>query len=217
MPQKRNPVAIEHARLLASLSAGRAETALSVVHNTPFTDMNDSEGEVQAACHAAFSDGGRALDLVAGLVRAVRIDSARVAVNLDRGCATITELADTLVRDAALSFRQAHEICAATAKAVVAAGTSLRDGGYRPFADAFHRATGGAGAIDEARFREVVSPEHFVAVRTRPGGPAMAPMQDALAAYRIQAAGFAEVAGKIERREREQARVLDQAFLSLAN
>ena len=104
MPQKRNPVPIEHARLLASLAAGRAETAIMTMHNTPFTDMNDSEGEVQGASHAAFADAGRAIDLLAGLLRAARIDSTRVATNLDRSCATITELADTLVRREGLSF-----------------------------------------------------------------------------------------------------------------
>ena len=34
--------------------------------------LNDAEGEVQAACHSAFVDAGRAIDLVAGLVHAVR-------------------------------------------------------------------------------------------------------------------------------------------------
>jgi argininosuccinate lyase len=130
MPQKRNPVPIEHARLLASLAAGRADTALSVMHNTPFTDMNDAEGEVQGACHAAFVDAGRAIDLVAGLVRAVRIDATRVAANLDRSCATITELADSLVREEQLSFRHAHEIAAATARGgrreVIAARSGIR-------------------------------------------------------------------------------------------
>ena len=47
MPQKRNPVPVEHLRLLLSLAAGRAETVLQTLHNTPFTDMNDAEGEVQ--------------------------------------------------------------------------------------------------------------------------------------------------------------------------
>lgn len=216
MPQKRNPVPIEHARLLASLAAGRAETALSVVHNTPFTDMNDAEGEVQAACHAAFVDAGRAIDLVAGLVRAVTIDAARVAANLDRSCATITELADSLVREERLSFRHAHEIAAATARAVVAAQSSLREAGYAPFADAFRHATGRDSTMNEARFREVVSPEHFIAVRTLPGGPAPAPLADAIAEYRQQSARFAEAAHAIATREAAQAAALATAFNALA-
>lgn len=216
MPQKRNPVPIEHARLLASLAAGRAEATLSVMHNTPFTDMNDAEGEVQAASHAAFVDAGRAIDLVASLVCAVRIDTTRVAANLDRSCATITELADSLVRAERLSFRHAHEIAAATARAVVAAGSSLREAGYAPFAAAFRAATGRDSAIDQQKFREVVSAEYFVAVRTLPGGPAPAPLRAAIDDYRRQAARFADDAGVIASREAAQAQALDAAFMSLA-
>ncbi len=216
MPQKRNPVPIEHTRLLASLAAGRAETAVSIVHNTPFTDMNDIEGEVQAACHAAFVDAGRATDLLAGLIRAVRIDATRVSANLDRSCATITELADSVVREEGLSFRQAHEIAAATARAVVAANSSLATAGYAPFAAAFRHAAGRPAKMDEARFRTVVSPENFVAVRTRSGGPAPEPMREALAGYRAQAAAFARQAEDIATRENAQAKALDAAFSRLA-
>jgi argininosuccinate lyase len=55
MPQKRNPVPIEHLRHLASQTFGRARTVLDVMHNTPFTDMNDSEGETQGMGYEAFA------------------------------------------------------------------------------------------------------------------------------------------------------------------
>ena len=57
MPQKRNPVPIEHLRHLASQTVGRARAMLDVVHNTPFTDMNDSEGETQEMGYGAFASG----------------------------------------------------------------------------------------------------------------------------------------------------------------
>ena len=174
-----------------------------------------AEGEVQGACHAAFVDAGRAIDLVAGLVRAVRIDATLVAANLDRSCATITELADSLVREEQLSFRHAHEIAAATARAVVAAKSSLREAGYAPFCDAFQHATKRHCVMDEARFQEIVSPEHFVAVRTLPGGPAPAPMAAALAGYRAQAAQFTADARTIAEREASQVQALAKAFAAL--
>jgi argininosuccinate lyase len=215
MPQKRNPVPIEHARLLLSLAAGRARTAIGTMHNTPFTDMNDAEAEVQAAAHAAFTDGSRALDLLAALIPACRIDADRVAANIDRSCCTITELADTLVREEGLSFRQAHGIAAATARAVVDAGTSLPAGGHAPFARAFHAATGRPAALDEQRFRTVVSPAHFVAVRQRPGGPAAGPMDHALAACRTALDALAAEAEGAARREATQHAALDAAFAAL--
>ncbi len=42
MPQKRNPVALEHTRILASRALGEAQAVLTCAHNTPFGDINDS-------------------------------------------------------------------------------------------------------------------------------------------------------------------------------
>jgi argininosuccinate lyase len=214
MPQKRNPVPIEHARLLASLAAGRAETAIMTMHNTPFTDMNDSEGEVQGATHAAFTDAGRAIDLLAGLLRAARINADRVAINLDKSCATITELADSLVRREGLSFRQAHEIAAHVAREVVAAKTSLSHG-YAPFREAFNSIVGRDTKLDEAEFREFVSPEYFIAVRDRFGGPAPAALAAAIGRYRQRLAGFEAGTRVTAGREVAAARLLDSEFAKL--
>src|SRR5690606_17970002 len=172
MPQKRNPVPIEHLRHLSSQTVGRAHAMLTVMHNTPFTDMNDSEGETQSMGYGAFASAYRVLDLLASLVAQIRINPERVRENISRSCITITELADSLVRREGLSFREGHEIAAAVAKAVVAMGGDLGRDGYAPFADAFEKATGRKSGLDQASFAEIVSPEYFVSVRTRYGGPA---------------------------------------------
>src|SRR5690606_10360814 len=117
-------------RHLASQTLGRARAVLDIMHNTPFTDMNDSEGETQAFGYGAFASGGRVLELMVALYAAVEIDGARVAANIRRSCITVTELADTLVRDEGLSFRQAHEIAAHVARAVVASGGELGTDGF---------------------------------------------------------------------------------------
>jgi len=216
MPQKRNPVPIEHMRLLASQTMGRARTVLGVMHNTPFTDMNDSEGETQAMGYEAFVAAGRVLDLLAAFVAAIRIDPTRVAENIRRSCITITELADSLVRREGLSFREAHEIAATVAKAVVVAGGGLEKDGYEPFLTAFRQSTGREPSFGRDTFEEIVSPAHFVAVRDRFGGPAPAPMAAALAAYRDKAASFDRTAQDNTAREAAAARELNEKFKALA-
>ena len=47
MPQKRNPVALEHARAIASKAVGQAGAILTAVHNTPFGDIVDTEDDLQ--------------------------------------------------------------------------------------------------------------------------------------------------------------------------
>ncbi|WP_319531315.1 argininosuccinate lyase [uncultured Cohaesibacter sp.] len=190
MPQKRNPVPIEHMRHMSSQTVGHARTVVSIMHNTPFTDMNDSEGETQTMGYLAFDKAFKVLDLLASFISQASINDDRVASNLDRSCITITELADSLVRREHLSFRQAHEIAADVARAVVALGGALGDDGYAPFKAAFRKHVQRDSMLDEAAFREIVSADYFVSVRTRYGGPAEEPLSEALAAYRAQLTDF---------------------------
>jgi len=216
MPQKRNPVPVEHMRHLASQAMSRARTVLDIIHNTPFTDMNDSEGETQATGYEAFACSERVLDLLAAFIGAIRIDAARVADNIRRSCITITELADSLVRREGLSFRQGHEIAATVAKAVVAMGGGLAEEGYEPFLDAFRRAAGREPSLSRDEYGKIVSPEHFVAVRARFGGPAPEPMAAALKTYRDEAAGFEAAAKRRAAHEAAAARELGEKFRALA-
>ncbi|MDQ0323227.1 argininosuccinate lyase [Pararhizobium capsulatum DSM 1112] len=215
MPQKRNPVAIEHMRLLASQTFGRARTMLDIMHNTPFTDMNDSEGETQSVGYEAFHAGGRVLDLMSSFVGAIRIDPVKVASNIRCSCITITELADSLVRIEGLSFRQAHEIAASVARSVVASGGGLEDDGYAPFLVAFELSAGRKPSVGKGQFAEIVSPEYFVAVRARFGGPAPEPMADALNTYRKTSAAFSAEAQENTVREAKAAIELDTKFKAL--
>ena len=214
MPQKRNPVPIEHMRHLASVTTGRCDMVLSTMHNTPFTDMNDSEGEVQQAGYAAFDSGGRMLALMAALLPACSIDAARVRRTMDAACVTITELADTLVRVEGLSFRQAHEIAAATARDVIARQAPLGQG-YAAFAQAFAASAGRQTGLTEACFAEAVAPETFVARRDRPGGPAPAALDAALASYRDELAALAACAAERKARHAAAREALAAAFAQL--
>ena len=182
MPQKRNPVPIEHLRHLCSVTVGRCDMIVNTMHNTPFTDMNDSEGAVQEAGYDAFESGGRAAALLTAFLGQVSIDAARVRRNADAACVTVTELADTLVREEGLSFRQAHGIAARTARAVIAEGLPL-GAGDAAFAAAFRTETGRESRLDAEAFGDAVSLETFVARRDRPGGPAPAAFEAARDAY----------------------------------
>ena len=214
MPQKRNPVPIEHLRHLASVTVGRCNTIVGTMHNTPFTDMNDSEGEVQQAGYAAFDSGERVLDLFGAFLPACTINQERVRATIDAACVTITELADTLVRDEGLSFRQAHEIAAKTSAATIEAGESLRQG-YPAFAEAFRALTGRPPVLDQDAFERAVAPETFVTLRDRPGGPAPAALDAAFEVYQAQIDELSAGRRRRAKRVEEASAALSAAFANL--
>ena len=216
MPQKRNPVPIEHLRHLSSMTVGRCDALLDTLHNTPFTDMNDSEGEVQVAGYAAFDTAARVLALLDAFVSAVSIDADRVARNADAACVTITELADTLVRDEALSFRQAHEIAAATARAVIADARPLRDG-FDAFDAAFRAECGRASILSAGTFADTVSMRTFISRRDRFGGPAPAALDEALDAGARHHEVLAARAWSHRTRRDQAQRLLNERFATLSD
>ena len=112
MPQKRNPVALEHARALGSKALGQASAIVLAVHNTPFGDIVDTEDDLQPLVFTMFRDAARAIRLMAAAMRGATFDTARMAQRAEEGWVTVTELADTLARDYGVPFKSAHAIAA---------------------------------------------------------------------------------------------------------
>jgi argininosuccinate lyase len=163
MPQKRNPVALEHARSITSKALGEALAITTAVHNTPFGDIVDTEDDLQPLVAAMFRDAQRGVALLAVSIRGAELNVDRMRSHASEGGTTLTELADRLVRDQNLSFTMAHSIAAGLLSGVVPP-TSL-------------------GYTDEELMR-ILSARNFVEARRTPGGPAPSETSRALEAAR---------------------------------
>ncbi len=168
MPQKRNPVALEHARAIGSKAVGQAQAIVIAVHNTPFGDIVDTEDDLQPLVASMFRDATRTVTLVAATVRGADFDVSRLAARAGEGGTTLTELADTLVRDDGLPFRVAHSIAALLLKARTEdPGASLS----AALAKASTALLGRGLDYSEEKLQKVMSPRYFVDVRRTFGGP----------------------------------------------
>ena len=168
MPQKRNPVALEHARAIGSKALGQVSAIMLSVHNTPFGDIVDTEDDLQPLVASMFRDATRAVTLVAASMRAAEFDVARMEARAGEGGTTLTELADHLVRERGVPFRMAHAIagrlsgsCATEDPAALA--VMVRKVSQDEF--------GVPVELTESEVTEIMSPRHFVHVRRTPGGP----------------------------------------------
>src|SRR5260221_661016 len=77
MPQKRNPVAIEHARVIGSKALGQAPAIVTCVPNTPFGAIVATEADLRRLVFSMFRDASRAVKLVAPAMRTAEFDAAR--------------------------------------------------------------------------------------------------------------------------------------------
>jgi argininosuccinate lyase len=169
MPQKRNPVALEHARAIGSKALGQATAVMLSVHNTPFGDIVDTEDDLQPLVHQTFRDAVRAVSLVAAALKSATFDVAEMRRRAAESFITVTELADTLTREHGLAFVHSHAIAAGLVEAHRAApDRSLCE----VLGEVSTQVTGRAIVVDGPRLRDILCPSHFVCVRETLGGPA---------------------------------------------
>ena len=187
MPQKRNPVPLEHVRVLASRALTGAHSVLGCLHNTPFADMNDAEDDLQPLVYAAFEDGIRSLRLLSGVLGDAAFNIPRMAAAADANFLPVTELADTLVRTTGISFHAAHSLVSSAVRELSASGT-----GYDPEAITglierdLPSVPGRLRPITRDQIRASLSARRFVDVRSIAGGPALAALEPEILRAREQ-------------------------------
>lgn len=112
MPQKRNPVVLEHLRARLSRALGAAQTIAIQCHNIPYGDTQDIEDEILPPLQEALTTIQECLALYTAVFETLQLQETHLRQRAGAGFTTATELADTLVREAKLPFRQAHKIVA---------------------------------------------------------------------------------------------------------
>jgi len=109
MPQKRNPDAAELVRGKTGRLTGALVGLLMVMKGLPLAYSKDMQEDKEGAMDAL-----RTLSLclaaMAGMVRDLTPDAARMKTAAGSGFATATDLADWLVRTLKMPFREAHHV-----------------------------------------------------------------------------------------------------------
>jgi argininosuccinate lyase len=209
MPQKRNPVALEHARAIGSKALGQTQAIVTAVHNTPFGDTVDTEDDLQPLVFSTFRDARRAVKLVAAAMKEAAFDPQRLEARAAEGWTTSSELADTLARDRGVPFRAAHAIAAH----LIAA--RQRDP-MRPLsallATVSAKVLGQPIDYSDDELATILSPRHFVNVRQTRGGPAPEETRRAAADSRAALAADQEwLSGTKVRLEEAERRLSERA------
>ncbi|MEO6467093.1 MAG: argininosuccinate lyase [Pyrinomonadaceae bacterium] len=169
MPQKRNPVALEHIRAIGSKALGQTLGVITAVHNTPFGDINDVEDDLQPLIYSAMRDADRAVNLFANTLKSATFNFDVLKKRAGENFIAVTELADTIVRNEGLSFRIAHKIVGTCVRAAIDAGSEIT---FEMLQSAAKETAGRELNMTDADLAAAVSPENFVNIRTIYGGVA---------------------------------------------
>ena len=109
MPQKKNPDAAELVRAKTGRVNGHLIALLTVMKGLPLAYSKDMQEDKEAVFDAA-----ETLDLMVaamtGMVKDMTVNAAAMKKAAGSGYSTATDLADWLVREAGLPFREAHHV-----------------------------------------------------------------------------------------------------------
>ena len=206
MPQKRNPVIIEHIRIQAGLARGDFRAVEELFGNVPLQDVNEVADAPVERMLSGIEMAHSALALLAETVRHVHVNEEVVErVALESG-ATTTELADTMVRELGMSFREAHSLTQVFVRS-----------GYDKEAlrEAFTALREDRLPYDDARIDEILSPSWFVKVRKALGGPAPEGMHSVFAEADAASTRLRTELARLRKREEAAASQLLEAYTRL--
>jgi argininosuccinate lyase len=109
MPQKRNPDAAELVRAKTGRIIGALNALLIVMKGLPLAYQKDMQ-EDKAGTIEALNALALAIAAMTGMVRDLVADESRMKKAAGEGYATATDLADWLVRELKMPFREAHHV-----------------------------------------------------------------------------------------------------------
>lgn len=216
MPQKRNPGVIERLRYSASAVAGDAQTVWMVAHNTPVGDVGDVRANLLRRATMC-TDGAKIMyvalrDIAAGLV----VRPERTLAEVDADYSTMTELADTLLREAGVPFREGHHFASELTTYGRARGKRPKDLSFGEAAEIYQKANGAKIPITEKQFRDSLDPVRMIENRKGRGGPQSAEVERMLAGHRQQLERESAWLDSEKQRLKDSYAALDRAFEAVA-
>src|SRR5690606_26970015 len=126
MPQKRNPDAAELVRAKSGRAMGSLVQLLTIMKGLPLAYSKDMQDD-KLTTFEAFDSLDLSLQAMTGMIATMTPNVERMRASASSGFSTATDLADWLVRELNIPFREAHHITGAAVKAAETQGVALPD------------------------------------------------------------------------------------------
>ena len=178
MPQKKNPFALTHVRGLANTMIGTLASS-AALGRTP-TGQPDNRLPLYGMIPQAVEDTQDAVGLMGEVIGLLGFNAGRGRALLEDGTALATDLAEVLVLEAGLDFRQAHRLVGYLIR------NHLVDGGLNRLTPGELAAISGQVLdrrieLSAAALCNALDPEAALTARTAPGGAAPQAMEAMIA------------------------------------
>lgn len=180
MPQKRNPIALEHLRSSLSVTKGYADAVLTGFLKSPYGDISDYE-DIEDVIEKAFELMEQNVGMLNSVLGTLDVNRELLEERVHESFSVVTEIADQIYRCYHIPFREAHGFVSFLVKRANAQGFNLKNVNREFFSAAFEEYFKRPFEHDFAPILLSIDPEHFVKIRDAVGGTSPNAMRNMLA------------------------------------
>lgn len=185
MPHKKNPFSLAYLRGVAGVQIGRL-ASMANVGRTPSAQVDNrifAYGDVPRALDTTID----AIRLMEGVMRGLTFNTELMARRSRDGHGQATDLAEVVMVEGGLTYRDAHKVVGAVVRQAVEAGRPLRDVDSATLDRASRALLNRPLVLAPEIVAQALDPAAIVASRSGLGGAARAPMLDMIAECRAAA------------------------------
>jgi len=168
MPQKKNAVSAELVRAKAGSVMGGLVAACTILKALPYSYNLDLQ-EVTPQVWRAFDDTIESLAVLSGTVATLSVKGEALRRSIDNDNSTAVALANHLVKQHGISFRQAHAIVGQLVRISAETGKPLHEVASARIAGVSSK-FGKRITVDHETAKKVLSPERFLGSIATEGG-----------------------------------------------
>ena len=172
MPQKKNPVVLEHLKAKAAHVVAAFASAGAIIRGSHFTNTLDAHREGQAMIWPGLQEALRALALARIAAETATPNAKLLLERAAQNYSTATDLADLLVRRGNMDFRTAHHVAGAVVRILMDRGLGADRATAAMVDQASQEVAGRPAGLSEAEVMQALDPTQSVAARNVLGGPA---------------------------------------------
>lgn len=211
MPQKKNPDSIERSRAIASNAVGQLVSILTSLNSIEY-QHSVSRVPLEPRSIDAMIAATHAMTGVVGTLHPNKPQMLRYAA---QNFSTMTDLADALVRESGIDFREAHEVIARVVNAAIDQNKTADQITVGMIQTAAKAQLGHTLPISAAAVHEALDPIRNVARRNGIGGPASSSVAKMIADTRGELVSEQTRLTERQRKIDAASRMLDQAVAGM--
>lgn len=186
MPQKKNPVAVEYLKASSGEVIGGLTATFSILKGGHFSHAGDTGRSSLAPLWPSLRLAGNALTITRLVAEKVEPNIEMMRQRAGAGFSTATDLADCLVREGHLSFRDAHHVVADLVRDALERGLNPDEVGHGDVLDAIERVLGRTLELPNEAVMQALDPRRSIEARRSTGAASPDETRQMIAAASVE-------------------------------